>query len=230
MQLLQPRRVVSTTPICRAVELDYVKNHCMGAKVSSDDPIWKLLDINMEAGISFRQAPPISSVSIEDFSFNVEDSAIHDGETDHLQQRNPSTNCSELRLILSPSRKTPPLTLFGRARLGFQDFNLLQEEEKRVSAEFKPLSIVANERGQESLLEEVGFVEVQCEKIEANEVEVGNKGSHSNIGSSDCLDASLRRLYRSMNVPVPRPLPSLVELRNASKRAKRRIELLSNPI
>ncbi|TVU06807.1 hypothetical protein EJB05_46842, partial [Eragrostis curvula] len=38
------------------------------------------------------------------------------------------------------------------------------------------------------------------------------------IGSSKALNASLIRLYRSMNVPVPRPLPSLVELVGASKR------------
>ncbi|XP_043718790.1 5' exonuclease Apollo [Telopea speciosissima] len=224
LQLLQPRRVVSTTPNCRAVELDYVKNHCMGAKVSSDDPIWKLLDINMEAGISFPQAP--QKVPIEDCSyFNMVDSGIHVIETNQLQQSNPSTNCAELQLNLSSPSKKPPLTLFGRARLGFQDFRFLHREEKRVPVEFNPPPIVAIERGQESSLDEVGSVEVQCEKIGENEMKVGNNDSHSNIGSSDCLGASLRRLYRSMHVPVPKPLPSLVELMNATKRTKRRIQL-----
>ncbi|XP_042517556.1 5' exonuclease Apollo [Macadamia integrifolia] len=218
LQLLQPRRVVSTTPSCRAMELDYVKKQCVGATVSSDDHIWKLLDIDMEAGISFPQTPPISLVPIE------EDSAIHVIETNQLQQRNPSSNWAELRLNLSPPSKKPPLTLFGRARLGSQDFSLLNKEEKRVSTEFNPPPIVANERGQESSLAGVGSVEVQCEKIEESDT-VGNNGSHSSIGSSDCLAAGLRRLYRSMNVPVPQPLPSLVELMNATKRAKRRIQL-----
>ncbi|TVU24034.1 hypothetical protein EJB05_26426, partial [Eragrostis curvula] len=40
------------------------------------------------------------------------------------------------------------------------------------------------------------------------------------VGSSKALSASLIRLYRSMNVPVPRPLPSLVEFAGASKRRR----------
>ena len=40
------------------------------------------------------------------------------------------------------------------------------------------------------------------------------------VGSSNVLNANLRRLYRSMNVSVPRPLPSLVELMGASKRPR----------
>ena len=40
------------------------------------------------------------------------------------------------------------------------------------------------------------------------------------VGSSKVLNANLRRLYRSMNVSVPRPLPSLVELMGASKRPR----------
>ncbi|XP_062195695.1 uncharacterized protein LOC133898901 [Phragmites australis] len=40
------------------------------------------------------------------------------------------------------------------------------------------------------------------------------------VGPSKGLNANLRRLYRSMNVPVPRPLPSLVEQMGASKRPR----------
>jgi len=40
------------------------------------------------------------------------------------------------------------------------------------------------------------------------------------IGSSKCLNASLKRLYRSRNIPVPRPLPPLVRLLESSKRVK----------
>ncbi|WVZ95531.1 hypothetical protein U9M48_041284 [Paspalum notatum var. saurae] len=46
------------------------------------------------------------------------------------------------------------------------------------------------------------------------------RDSSSLIGSSKGLNPSLRRLYRSMNVSVPRPLPSLVELMEASKRPR----------
>jgi len=40
------------------------------------------------------------------------------------------------------------------------------------------------------------------------------------IGSSERLNPSLKRLYRSRNIPVPRPLPSLVRLLDSSKRVK----------
>ncbi|CAO1944199.1 unnamed protein product [Urochloa humidicola] len=40
------------------------------------------------------------------------------------------------------------------------------------------------------------------------------------VGSSNCLNPSLKRLYRSRNIPVPRPLPSLVRLLESSKRVK----------
>ncbi|XP_047050665.1 uncharacterized protein LOC124655877 [Lolium rigidum] len=40
------------------------------------------------------------------------------------------------------------------------------------------------------------------------------------VGSSKVLNVKLRRLYRSMNVAVPRPLPSLVELMGDSKRPR----------
>lgn len=40
------------------------------------------------------------------------------------------------------------------------------------------------------------------------------------IGSSKCLNASLKRFYRSRNIPVPQPLPSLVSLLESSKRIK----------
>ena len=40
------------------------------------------------------------------------------------------------------------------------------------------------------------------------------------IGSSKSLNASLKKLYISMHVPIPRPLPSLIELMQTSKRVK----------
>ncbi|PWZ16823.1 hypothetical protein Zm00014a_007217 [Zea mays] len=44
--------------------------------------------------------------------------------------------------------------------------------------------------------------------------------SSTAVGSSKGLNASLRRLYKSMNVLVSRPLPSLVQLMAASKRPR----------
>ncbi|KAK6794172.1 hypothetical protein RDI58_007625 [Solanum bulbocastanum] len=43
------------------------------------------------------------------------------------------------------------------------------------------------------------------------------------VGLSNNYNPSLRKLYWSMHVPVPRPLPSLTELMNATKRARRRL-------
>ncbi|CAL4953401.1 unnamed protein product [Urochloa decumbens] len=40
------------------------------------------------------------------------------------------------------------------------------------------------------------------------------------VGSSKSLNPSLKRLYRSRNIPIPRPLPSLVRLLESSKRVK----------
>lgn len=47
-----------------------------------------------------------------------------------------------------------------------------------------------------------------------------DRADTAGVGSSKVLNAKLRRLYRSMNVAVPRPLPSLVELMGASKRPR----------
>jgi DNA cross-link repair 1A protein len=58
--------------------------------------------------------------------------------------------------------------------------------------------------------------------IEKNSDQYSERESDSStvVGSSKGLNANLRRLYRSMNVPVPRPLPSLVQLMAASKRPR----------
>jgi DNA cross-link repair 1A protein len=47
-----------------------------------------------------------------------------------------------------------------------------------------------------------------------------DRADTAGVGSSKVLNEKLRRLYRSMNVAVPRPLPSLVELMGASKRPR----------
>jgi DNA cross-link repair 1A protein len=47
-----------------------------------------------------------------------------------------------------------------------------------------------------------------------------DRADTAGVGSSKVLNVKLRRLYRSMNVAVPRPLPSLVELMGASKRPR----------
>ena len=51
LQLLVPKWLVSTTPSCREMELDFVKKHCFGNQVAPNDPIWKLLDIATEGSV-----------------------------------------------------------------------------------------------------------------------------------------------------------------------------------
>ncbi|TKY73833.1 5' exonuclease Apollo [Spatholobus suberectus] len=48
LELLAPRWVVSTTPSCRALELDYVKKHCFNSEGALNNSMWKLLDVNLE--------------------------------------------------------------------------------------------------------------------------------------------------------------------------------------
>ncbi|XP_058187563.1 uncharacterized protein LOC131304357 isoform X4 [Rhododendron vialii] len=251
MQILAPKRVVSTTPNCRAMELDYVKKNCFGTQLASDDPLWKLLDIRLEV------APTDNcSVVVEDTIKPSVESHLRPVKTS-ITQKQP--------LTLSPPSKRPPVTLFGRARLGNpSDFTFLLTENKiKTTKNETPHSVSDKAEPQCSFQEDVFGLkheksfenktdineaqsgisveierkfEVECEnplenKVEANEVQcersVLEKDSeirlsgYSPVGSSQSFNESFRKLYRSMNVPVPRPLPSLVELMKANKRKKR---------
>ncbi|KAF8411698.1 hypothetical protein HHK36_004256 [Tetracentron sinense] len=233
LQLLQPKRVVSTTPSCRAMELDYVKNNCFGAQVASDDPLWKLLKINMEVGCTSPQASTLAEIPVKGLGC----SSVADmptpmfAESNQLQPNNIPTSPTEILLNLSPPSTRPPITLFGRARLSLQDSTFLQEEKavsitkheekKAVSITKDPLFIISNEMDQE---QEENDVEVQFEMSVDNKMVAHKSTSCSRIGPSKCFDESFRKLYRSMNVSVPRPLPSLMELMDVTKRAKRRIQ------
>ncbi|KAL3528078.1 hypothetical protein ACH5RR_012734 [Cinchona calisaya] len=48
LQLLAPKWVVSTTPSCRAMELEYVKKHCFNTRKTLDNFHFELVDINMQ--------------------------------------------------------------------------------------------------------------------------------------------------------------------------------------
>ncbi|KAE9449814.1 hypothetical protein C3L33_18278, partial [Rhododendron williamsianum] len=251
MQILAPKRVVSTTPSCRAMELDYVKKNCFGTQLASDDPLWKLLDIRLEVA-------PTDNCSV------VVEDAIKPNVESHLQPVKTSITQKPL-LTLSPPSKRPPVTLFGRARLGNPtDFTFLLAENKiKTTKDDTPHSVSDKAEPQCSFQEDVFGLkheksfenktditeaqcgisveierkfEVECEnplenKVEANEVQCERSvlekdaeirlSGYSPVGSSQSFNESFRKLYRSMNVPVPRPLPSLVELMKANKRTKR---------
>ncbi|KAK9037620.1 hypothetical protein V6N11_022524 [Hibiscus sabdariffa] len=269
LKLLTPKRVVSTTPSCRAMELDYVRKHCLDSHVSSDDSLWKLLDIDMKA------CPPVNSPVK-----TVACPPMVEGPTQNCAEPvlKPiiSSSYKKNMLTLSSPSKRPPVTLFGRARLSLQDPGFLPEE-KSISTttrdnplcvvdEMKQVFVIQNtEEDSEKRLEmkaEAEGSELQCEKLATmetvekrlenkldavdnilqseeigwdtyhecryenkqvdestvqSEKEISSKCCYT-IGSSRGYSENFRKLYRSMYAPVPKPLPSLVELRNATKR------------
>ncbi|KAK6932252.1 DNA repair metallo-beta-lactamase [Dillenia turbinata] len=310
LELLAPKHVVSTTPPCRAMELAYVKKHCLSAQLASDDPLWKLLDLDTEAYTDAES-------QVEEFEGEArtpvsefEEPFQTCGES-HLQSPKKSLSLME-RLNLSPPGKRPPVTLFGRARLCLEGSTFFHEEEKPVYVKGDNLPVHTDAKDQESTSLEGndgvdvtpvirgdakvqesthqrsdGKVEIalpshilgtrkdqestaqeghdlvditphmhrarkdrestshdgddvvdttwvklgtckinseideEAEKQEDKQKEVHHR-SPLTIGSSKrCFNDKFRKFYRSKNVPVPEPLPSLMELLNARKRAKR---------
>nr|GMC64609.1 5' exonuclease Apollo isoform X1 [Ipomoea batatas] len=294
LQLLTPRWVVSTTPSCRAMELDYVKKHCFNRKHAMDDPFWKLLEIDMSAsqGTELEEASVASDVP----SFQVQTTSK--SNIDLFTQ--PAVS-PRRQLHVSPPMKRLPVTLFGRARQGIVDSaftfevnkghinsgkterNVFQKhvtkedgksdlegfkgskvaytnhisvgkkiELDKVKESNAPNIIMEHQRNgsstpngssenvakeDKSHLEEnrgsnvdTNHISVDS-RIELNKFEecslIDTVNEHQRTvsatsnGSSKSFSASLRKFYRSMNAPVPEPLPSLVELMNANKRARR---------
>ncbi|KAL5714629.1 hypothetical protein ACHQM5_016563 [Ranunculus cassubicifolius] len=243
LEVIQPKRVVSTTPSCRAMELNYVKKHCLNTRVTQDDPLWKLMDITIEQ----ESVSPRASTCAEVTDVRVRDvSVVSPLKTKGLQLTSVSTTSSsriELRLNLSPPSTRPPVTLFGRARVAHEDSSFLldytnivevkesvvqpskedkedEEEEKTVLQDERTFEAEYNEsQGKEMQMINNGVP--VCIGSTEKEVEIENSRVSSCIGSSTTYSESLRKMYRSMNVPVPRPLPSLTKLMNSRKKVKR---------
>ncbi|KAF5480606.1 hypothetical protein F2P56_001342 [Juglans regia] len=228
LQLLAPKWVVSTTPSCRAMELEYVTKHCFATQLASKDPIWKLLDIAMEDSVDV-------DVSIK----AVTGSPVAEGSTQNYvePQFEPVKVSTSLKGLIKLSPQSNSVTLFGKARLCLQDFSFSHEEPKVVTIDNGTPQIAANKLDEFSFKEDA---EVKSRKSEnktgINGTEAQRQGSVdketedcksvpcSTIGSSKSFNERFRKLYRSMNVPVPQPLPSLVELMKANKRAKRKFD------
>lgn len=263
LQLLVPKWVVSTTPTCRAMELNYVKKHCFTSQISPTDPLWKLLDISVEPS-------SIADVSIEYVGSLVSEEPAQRPADSQLQLIKKSASPKKF-FSFSPPRKRP-VTLFGRARFGFQESAVQHKEKNILYLKDKPSQEVDDRLEQKLSSEgevnselrwcnmplvkgvEEDANELQCEKpgereSESEQVQPSSsnyykdepnpkyepekkrhiepeaqKVSCSLIGSPKCFNERFRKLYRSMNVAVPQPLPSLVELMNAHKRAKRRVD------
>ncbi|KAJ1401271.1 Ribonuclease Z/Hydroxyacylglutathione hydrolase-like [Sesbania bispinosa] len=231
LQLLAPRWVVSTTPSCRAMELDYVKKHCFNSKVALNNSMLKLLDMTVETFDDVNAL--VKSVSC---------SPVLEGISQPCAQiKSPVKQCTDAkaREELSLPSKGLPVTLFGRARLSLQDADFSQ------GCNILPVNVLSqttstSSDARQEFLDDVEDANMkwerspernkdlhQVKKYRQSEVQedirVGKSASYLNIESSG-MSESVRKLYRSMNVPVPQPLPSLVDLMNSNKRTKRRTD------
>lgn len=306
LQLLQPKWVISTTPPCRAMELDYVKRHCFKTQIDSDDPLWKLLKYApSHSKTSLPKADSISNASPE--VCEIQTCCVQ--EERQLQSKQLSMNRVDSIVRRNDEPISKQMTLFGRARLGTyssnmskHDSNILHEETS--SADIKPKQVgflpedttvlceVAlpdtnilvhsvsdplhvdklkdSHYHQSSQLQDCSvhhsshelkndniedhcpnnirnIEETKIEKesssctigssskdlnvniedhypnnIRSEETKIEKDSSSCIVGSSKSLNPSLRKLYRSMNVPVPRPLPSLTKLMDFAKRSRTR--------
>ncbi|XP_050386320.1 uncharacterized protein LOC126802695 [Argentina anserina] len=257
--LLEPKWVVSTTPSCRAMELNYVKKNCLTSRISPTDLLWKLLDISMEHS-------SVAAVSIEYIESSVSEEPSQSPAVSQFLLIKKISSPKKF-FSFSPPRKRPPVTLFGRARFGFQESAVQITEKNILYLEDKALQDVDNivggkfsNKGEESneqrccskiLVKKAdgSAYKIHCEKAEEIKAELDHAQLSSwdehdpkyeldkkrpielethkipiSVGSPNCFNERFRKLYRSMNVAVPRPLPSLVELMNACKRAKRRVD------
>lgn len=187
LQLLVPKRVVSTTPDCRAMELNYVKKHCFNSHITSSDPLWKLLDIDVEAHSNVEE-------SVQGLGCSpVMGGSCRTCTESQLQQVKISAARQKEQLDLSTPSERPPLTLFGKARFGFQDSTFQHEQKKtmvmksssqqmvsnRAENEFSSSQDVVQLKCENSLQEKIELVvtEVPCEKLVEKETEVSKNAS-----------------------------------------------------
>ncbi|RDX87294.1 5' exonuclease Apollo, partial [Mucuna pruriens] len=228
LQLLAPRWVVSTTPSCRAMELDYVKKHCFNSKGALNNSMWKLLDMALETSDDFDAFD--KSVSCNLF--------LEETPQPCVQTKSSVKHCTEAKTpkALPLHDKSLPITLFGRARFTLLDGGFSQGGCNTLPVNILSQTVLSDAR--QEFLKDVEDAEVkesslekkndlhQVDRYQKSEVQedtrVHKSTSYPNIRSSG-LSGSVRKLYRSMNVPVPQPLPSLMDLINSSKRAKRGI-------
>ncbi|KAI3746776.1 hypothetical protein L6452_09216 [Arctium lappa] len=205
LKLLAPRWVVSTTPECRAMELSYVKRHCSYNNLAPDDPLWKLLDIDVEAPFITED---VQEVSISSSPFVPERSSGARSESSQSFVSN-----EEVSIVSSPGKK-PSVTLFGRARLGLSNSTVVYEDL------VKPETAYRNEDIEVWSNNEVGLdgnvSEGERDESKSKEVTYSASGLPKGVGEN------IRKLYRGMHVPVPKPLPSLVDLLNDIKRSKKK--------
>ncbi|XP_006350962.1 5' exonuclease Apollo [Solanum tuberosum] len=230
LQLLAPRWVISTTPSCKALELDYVKR-LFNQHRNFNDPFWQLLGFSMdvESEVDVETAPDVVEVSSSALAkSNAQDYA------DNSQLTTSSFSICRQSNLSPPSKTATPVTLFGRARFGLNSSYFKHEEKEPILPDENAVIRCSDELEVISLKKEEVVVEAGKALAVSESLDIMSKESlmhtetencifESAVGLSNSYNPSLRKLYRSMHVPVPRPLPSLTELMNATKRARRRL-------
>ncbi|KAK4393777.1 5' exonuclease Apollo [Sesamum angolense] len=223
LQLLAPKWVVSTTPSCRAMELDYVKTNCFNNQQAFSRSLQKLLDISAVASLGPDELEKSMSCShvVENISISCAETRSEPVVISTRQRK---------RLSLSPPSKRRMITLFGRARLGLCDSTFQHESDsmERVSIETKHVSSKKEDVAELKLeqlhktMKKTDFAEIENTSEHIN-IENKKVDVFSPISLSNGYNGNLRRFYRSMNVPVPQRLPSLVALMDAKRSAKKRM-------
>lgn len=212
------------------MELDYVKTHLFNSKGALNNSMWKLLDMTPETSDHVDASE--KSVS---FNLVLEETPQPCAQTG-VQTKSPVKQFTEtktLKALLLNNGKDLPISLFGRARFTLQDSGF-----SIGGCNTLPVNVlcqtVSNDARQEFLQDaevkerspEKRMIYIEWRRISNlrfRRTRVHESAFYLNIGSSG-LSGSVRKLYRSMNVPVPQPLPSLRDLINSRKRAKRGIK------
>ncbi|CAM8953705.1 unnamed protein product [Rhodiola kirilowii] len=256
LQLLAPKHVVSTTPDCWAMDLDYVKKNRPSSKMASDDALLKLLQISFE-----KSSSELVSNTAEN-GVLVELSTQTSAES-HVHSVIISSSPKKKLFSISPPSKRP-ITLFGRARIGViedfkentkkaksgvseasrltsnhlehdaslsqleknvdQDKHVIESFGKSDHAEHDIIGDNMENKNSSKELSEIGLSMRPFEKSAEAHITSSSGSNITSIGSSKCFSESFRRMYRSRNLPIPRLLPSLVDLMNATnKRVKRKL-------
>ncbi|KAF3341008.1 protein artemis [Carex littledalei] len=219
---IKPKWVVSTTPPCLAMDLAYVKKHCFKTRLEADDPVWKL----------FKLSSPIKCVT---------NAGTNNGRSEGVKFKDVSCSVVEdfnhdrKRKISSPL-KEQEVTLFGRARLGLEETQLWEYEEvecengktegfvvtMKKDLELEIVSVEPFIEQSSGVPENTSVKDNEEEQVNHEKMEMTLNGGDNSMGMKE----SLKKLYRSRNVPVPRPLPSLVELLGSTKRVRLVLDLV----
>ena len=213
---LKPRRVISTTPHCRATELGYVVK---SLKIYSENAVNKKI-------ISIPIAVKKKSVVVE----NTKDETMIEKSKEPL-------------LLASSESSAHCIPLFGMAVVGLLPSPPLsftsEEDHSSCNIDDTAQSLISPPQGSSDVPHEYlmshpmerqasALHDEKQSSLEENPTPSNMEGATSSsylleipISSSSIgLNETSRRMYRSLNMGIPRPLPSLLELDREIKRSR----------